>query len=191
MGLLVPKTYARKGQMSRRARRGQRRLVIPSKLVTTTPCGSSAPCSSGWLERGPSALSACLAKGMTFCGGILRASGPRSGQRAHVFGTNRPMTTMMKQRAYDAMRRAILMATLVAGGALAMAGPALSGRSSTLRDFFRLSSGWAAMCNLLKCNRLCVSVGSFSGISPCSVQCASTSSLSGGEYYMLPLAIHL
>ncbi|NMV40356.1 tol-pal system protein YbgF [Ralstonia insidiosa] len=37
------------------------------------------------------------------------------------------MTTMMKQRAYDTMRRAILMATLVAGGALTMAGPAAAG----------------------------------------------------------------
>ena len=37
------------------------------------------------------------------------------------------MTTMMKQRAYDTMRRAILMATLVAGSALTMAGPAAAG----------------------------------------------------------------
>ena len=34
---------------------------------------------------------------------------------------------MMKQRAYDTMRRAILMATLVAGSALTMAGPAAAG----------------------------------------------------------------
>jgi len=37
------------------------------------------------------------------------------------------MNTMMKQRAYGATRRAILMATLVAGGALTMAGPAAAG----------------------------------------------------------------
>ncbi|MFN7609231.1 MAG: tol-pal system protein YbgF [Ralstonia sp.] len=37
------------------------------------------------------------------------------------------MNTMMKQRAYGAMRRAVLLATLVAGGALTMAGPAAAG----------------------------------------------------------------
>ncbi|MWN00274.1 tol-pal system protein YbgF, partial [Escherichia coli] len=37
------------------------------------------------------------------------------------------MNTMMKQRAYGAKRRAVLLATLVAGGALTMAGPAAAG----------------------------------------------------------------